>query len=61
MPLLYFYSELVSTIVPEEGLKTTHAYESSHKLQLAVSHIMFNGTLAAIFIWLVTPLAKMSE
>ena len=61
MPLIYYYSELITAIVPQHGVKGSTPLGSSHKLQLAVAHIIFNGTLAFVFIWAVGPLAKMSE
>ena len=54
MPIIGYYADAISTIVPISGA-------GSAKLELAVSHLMFNSILVFIFIWFIDQLAKGSK
>ena len=66
LPLMTYYADLVRMIVPNNYAVPTsttvgNSYEGAAKLQLAVSHIMFNTMLVSVFIWFIGPLAKLSR
>ena len=67
LPLMPYYADLIRMIVPNKQLgfgvapSTAGSYEGTAKLQLAVSHILFNTMLVSVFIWLIGPLDKLSK